>query len=135
MKTLATLLLSLFTLNAFACPCPDLFKEPESKKIIEKKLSVYDDFLLAKNKKNFLENTINNHIKIKEIIGQEECKLSRYKKLIQNSAVMFLQVSCKDIDDNIHLVLPKVDVIDVKIHQCSIANKKYNSYVGCKNKI
>ncbi len=135
MKKFTTLFLSLFAINAFACPCPDLYKEPEHKVQIENKDSIYTTFTKSNNKRKFLENQINNYPEINTIIDQESCQISKYKRLRENSAILFLQISCKQSNENIHVILPKVDVIDVKISKCSVANKKYNDYVGCREKI
>jgi hypothetical protein len=131
MKIITAFILSFFTLNVTACPCPDLFKESE----IKKKEYEYKDFLSSQNKKKFLGEQINNYPDIKNIIGQDNCNVSKYKKITENSSILFLQIECKGIDDNIHIVLPKNDMIDARINTCENAKKKFGSYVVCKGKI
>lgn len=135
MKIITFLILTLFTLNSFACPCPDLFKVPEDQPKVESKQSRYKEFTLAKNKKMFIENEINNNLEVATILGQNNCEISKFKKLRENSAVLFLQASCKGVSDNIHLVLPKIDVIETKMNTCELAKKKFGSYVVCQGKI
>jgi hypothetical protein len=144
MKKISALFLSLFITNAFACPCPDLYKDPvpQQKSLVNKDESKvmepsfrYKDFMSSKNKREFLDKQINVHPEIKTILGQDECKVTSYKQLRQNSAILFLQVGCKGMKDNIHIVLPKVDVIDAKVNTCEGATKKFGSYVVCKGKI
>ena len=136
MKKTTILFLSLFTSNAFACPCPDLYKAPalQEKEAITEEFR-YKDFMKSKNKRKFFDHHINKQPEIKNILGQDECKVTSYKQLRQNSAILFLQVGCKGMKDNLHIVLPKVDVIDAKVNTCDIATKKFGSYVVCRGKI
>lgn len=145
MKTIITLFLSLFTANAFACSCtiPDWFKVSAKEKEVSIKEEVklkepefrYKNFIGSSNKRKFLDKQINSYPEIKTILGQEECKVSGYKQLRQNSAILFLQVGCKGIKDNLHIVLPKVDVIDAKVNTCEVAQNKFGKYVHCRGKI
>lgn len=137
MKKITTLFLSLFTVNAFACPCPDLYKDPAPKEAIKVKGEEfrYKNFISSKNKIKSLDKYLNNNSEFKTIIGQDECKVTNYKKLRENSAILFLQVGCKKMKDNIHIVLPKVDVLDAKVNTCDTASKKFGSYVVCRGKL
>jgi hypothetical protein len=135
MRIITTFILSIFALSATACPGPDLLKSSESNDKNKSKEYGYEDFLSSKNKKDFIEKQINNYPDIKNVIGQESCKVSKYKKITENRSILFLQVSCKGMDDNMHIIFPKTDVIDARINTCEVAKKKFGSYVVCKGKI
>lgn len=120
-RIIVTSLLSLFACTSFAAP---------------KETNIYKDFMDSSKKEEFLKNYINNYVYIKEIIGKKKCdEVSTFGKIAENNMVMHMQVSCKNIKDDFHILMTKVPNTMPLVDSCKEAAKRFNPEVQCGSKL
>lgn len=91
----------------------------------------FNDFSNNFEKGKYLQNRINQ-----ELLGKvDKCEtVSRFLKLDENSDILFLQVSCKNIQDDFQVLLSKKHNLST-VNTCTEAKKKYSEETRCRQKL
>jgi hypothetical protein len=87
-------------------------------------------------KGEFLKNKINKELLIHGTIESNQCaSVSKFVKLKENTDILFLQVSCQNLGDDLQVLLPKKINLLSTVNTCKEAQEKYSAETRCRKKL
>lgn len=96
----------------------------------------FNNFPNNSQKGEFLKNKINNEFFIPGISESNPCAgVSKFVKLKENTDILFLQVSCQNMVDDLQVLLPKKLNSFSSVNTCKEAEERYSPQTRCKKKL